>query len=322
MLLVYAWPVLAANFESADEYYEDALDLYYKKDFASAIIQLKNALQLDDRHLPAKILLGESYLGAGEPEAAIVQLHRARAQGDDENIVAVPIANSLLSQEKYQELEEYISRARRAPEVDSKLMVILGISYTQRQKFEKADQLFDRARQLAPENAEPLLAQASLALNNDDLNKVQNLVNLLRKIAPDNIDSWLLEGALLTRQNKPDLALAAFDRILLVNADYVTAKLRRSRILLDKDQFEIVIADLKPLWEEEFYEPELIYLYSMALARRGDTKLATQVLEEASRKIDYLGANLVDKHPSLPSCQLPSLTIKATILRPWKARKT
>jgi hypothetical protein len=62
---------LAANFESADEYYEDALKLYCKKDFACAIIQLKNALQLDDRHLPAKILLGESYLGVAESEVAL-----------------------------------------------------------------------------------------------------------------------------------------------------------------------------------------------------------------------------------------------------------
>ena len=121
---------MAANFESADEYYGDALKLYCKKDFTSTIIQLKNTPQLDDRHLPAKILLGESYLGVDESEVAIVQLHRARTQGADENIVAVPIANSLLSQEKYQELEEYISRARRAPEVDSKLMVILSISCT------------------------------------------------------------------------------------------------------------------------------------------------------------------------------------------------
>jgi lipopolysaccharide biosynthesis regulator YciM len=62
---------LAANFESANEYYEDALKLYCKKDFASAIIQLKNALQLDYRHLPAKILIGESYLGVGESEVAL-----------------------------------------------------------------------------------------------------------------------------------------------------------------------------------------------------------------------------------------------------------
>ena len=61
----------------------------------------------------------------------------------------------------------------------------------------------------------------------------------------------------------------------------------------------MVIAELKPLWEEELYDPEAIYLYSTALARSGNTALANKVLEDASRKIDYLGADLLDKHPTL-----------------------
>ncbi len=299
VLCLHSVPVYAADFDNADGYYEDALTFYRKKDFTSAIIQLKNALQLNDKHLPAKILLGEAYLGSGEPKAAEVQLRRARAQGADENLVAVPLCNTLLSQEKYQELEDYISRARRAPEVDSKLLVILGIAYTQQQKQEKADIAFNKARRLDPLNPEPLLAQASLALNNDDLDTVQKLLDQLRVLSPDSPDFRLLEGDLYSRRNKSEQALAIYNKILQSNPDYVTAKLRRARILLDKGQFEVVINELKPLWDEELYEPEAIYLYAMALARSGNTTLATKVLEDAGRKIDYLGANLVDKHPSL-----------------------
>lgn len=291
--------ISAVQFDSADEYYEDALSHYKKKDFTTTIIQLKNALQLNEKHLPAKILLGEAYLGSGEPQAAEAQLRRAREQGADENLVAVPIANSLMSQEKYQQLEEYVSRVRRAPEVDSKLSVILGIAYTKQQNYQEADLAFNKARRLDPGNPEPLLAQASLALNNDDLDSVKSLVTQLRDLSPDNPDLWLLEGDLHTRQNEPELALTAYDKILQINPDYVTARLRRARMLLDKGQFEVVIAELKPLWEEDLYEPEAIYLYAMALASSGRTDLATKVLEDASRKIDYLGANLVDKQPTL-----------------------
>ncbi|MFT5132008.1 MAG: putative PEP-CTERM system TPR-repeat lipoprotein [Gammaproteobacteria bacterium] len=228
-----------------------------------------------------------------------MQLRRARQEGADENLVAVPISNSLLSQEKYEDLKNYISRARRSPEVDSKLLVIMGIAYTQQQKYEEAEQAFKNARNLDPENPEPLLAQASLALNKDDLDTVQKLVALLHEIAPNSPDFWLLEGDLHLRQNNPDLALSSYDRILKVNPDYVTAKLRRSRILLNKGQFETVITELKPLWENGLSEPEAIYLYAMALARSDKTALATRVLEEASQRIDYLGTNLVDKHPTL-----------------------
>ena len=291
--------VAAVQFDSADKYYEDALIHYKNKDFTTAIIQLKNALQLDEKHLPAKILLGAAYLDAGEPAAAEVQLRRARSQGADENLVAVPIANSFLSQEKYRELEEYISRARRTPQVDSKLLVILGIAYTQQLKYQDAELAFNKARKLDPNNPEPLLAQTSLALNNDDLETAQELVNSLRQISSDNPDFWLVEGDLYFRQNKLELALNAYDRILQLNPDYVTAKIRRARILLEKGQFNVVIDELKPLWEEELYEADAVYLYSTALTRSGNAALANKVLEDASRKIDYLGANLVEKNPTL-----------------------
>ncbi len=291
--------IQSATFDSADKYYEDALLQYKRKDFTSAIIQLKNALQLDRDHLPAKILLGKAYLGSGEPHAAEVQLRRARQQGADEDLVAVPIGNSLLSQEKYQQLKEYISRARRAPEVDSKLMVILGIAYTQQLKFEEADLAFNKAHALDPLNPEPLLAQAGLALNKNDLDTVQDRIDLLRKLTPDSPDLMLVEGDLYLRKNNLDLALNNYNKILQKNPDYVTAKLRRARILLDRGQYDVVIAELQPLWEEELYEPEAVYLYSTALSRSGNTALANKVLEDAGRKIDYLGASLVDKHPTL-----------------------
>ncbi len=294
--LEVAW---AAEFDNADAYYEDALGKYRTKDFNAAIIQLKNALQLNEEHLPAKILLGESLLGSGEAQAAEAQLLRARKEGADENLVAIPIANSLLSQSKYVDLENYIARARRSAKIDSKLQVILGIAYTQQQEFTRASEAFNKARQLDPGNPEPLLAQGSIALNNDELEKVEELVQLVENISPGNTDLLLLKGDLHTRKNRHEHALRTYNEILQINPESVTAILRRARILLNRGEYEKIIADLKPLWEDELYDPEAIYLYSIALARSGNTEFATRVLEEASQKIDYFGANIVDKHPTL-----------------------
>jgi len=67
LLLLCLQPIIsrAVSFNSADKYYEDALIHNQKKDFTTAIIQLKNALQLDNKHLPAIILLGEAYISSG-----------------------------------------------------------------------------------------------------------------------------------------------------------------------------------------------------------------------------------------------------------------
>ena len=64
----------ASKNEQASRYYEDALVRYEKKDFAGAIIQLKNALQQDANMLAAPVLLGRSFLEKGQPNSAEVEL--------------------------------------------------------------------------------------------------------------------------------------------------------------------------------------------------------------------------------------------------------
>jgi Tfp pilus assembly protein PilF len=48
----------AAPENKASQYYEDALTRYEKHDVKGAIIQLKNALQIDKNMLPVHVLLG------------------------------------------------------------------------------------------------------------------------------------------------------------------------------------------------------------------------------------------------------------------------
>lgn len=50
----------------ASKYFEDALTRYEKKDIPGAIIQLKNALQIDPTMLPMQVLLGKALLQNGE----------------------------------------------------------------------------------------------------------------------------------------------------------------------------------------------------------------------------------------------------------------
>ncbi len=54
---------------------------YEKKDLDGAIIQLKNALQIDDSMLPVQMLLGKALLQNGEVAAAEVALLEALRLG-------------------------------------------------------------------------------------------------------------------------------------------------------------------------------------------------------------------------------------------------
>lgn len=66
LLLSTAGVLAQTDNSKAARFYEDALGRYERRDLAAAIIQLKNALQLDKTLLPVHELLGKALLLNGE----------------------------------------------------------------------------------------------------------------------------------------------------------------------------------------------------------------------------------------------------------------
>ena len=69
-LTALALSASAATDPKASRLYEDALQRFDKQDHAGAIVQLKNALQIDKSLLPVHVLLGKALLAKGEVSAA------------------------------------------------------------------------------------------------------------------------------------------------------------------------------------------------------------------------------------------------------------
>ena len=93
-------PLSIAADAKASKYYEDALVRYEKKDLAGAIIQLKNALQIDKNMLPVQMLLGKALLQNGDVVAAEVALSEALRLGVNRAEVVIPLGQTYLAQGK------------------------------------------------------------------------------------------------------------------------------------------------------------------------------------------------------------------------------
>lgn len=99
-----AQPVWAATDPQVSRLYEDALMRYEKKDMAGAIVQLKNALAVDNKNLSVQALLGKALLANKEVIAAEVALEEALRLGVNRAEIVVPLAQALLGQGKPQPL--------------------------------------------------------------------------------------------------------------------------------------------------------------------------------------------------------------------------
>src|SRR5215469_8331403 len=60
----------------------------------AAIIDLKNALQLEPKNVAARILLGECYLDLGQPTDAEAELSHAVTDGADPEKIILPLAQA------------------------------------------------------------------------------------------------------------------------------------------------------------------------------------------------------------------------------------
>ena len=96
LIVLAAAPAAAAD-ARASRFYEDALARYEKQDLAGAIIQLKNALQIDRNMLPVHVLMGKALLQNGEAVAAEVALTEALRLGVNRAEVVMPLAQAFVA---------------------------------------------------------------------------------------------------------------------------------------------------------------------------------------------------------------------------------
>ena len=285
--------------ESASQFYEDALIRFESRDYAGAIIQLKNALKTNPKDLPSRILLGKSFLKSGNAIAAEYELRIAREQGADSSIVSVPLADAFLKQGKFQELEEELERGQRNQDAEARILMISGIGYAQQQKFTQADLAFDRAAILDPGNPAPVVARAALAFNTGKPRRAKDLLEYAKSLDDANPEVWQLEGQIAEQDVDYPLALEAYERALAVNPELRDARVGRAAVLLMTGRADEAASSLVDIYDPDSFNPKTSYVYAMALEANGEKARSDEVLHDASDSLGRATPEFLDRHSTL-----------------------
>jgi len=96
---------------SAQEHYDRAVQFRDGKDTQATVIELKNALQIDPGHAPARWLLGLTYLETGNGAAAEKELERALEMDPENAEAAQHLSDVLLGMAQPERLAEQLARA-------------------------------------------------------------------------------------------------------------------------------------------------------------------------------------------------------------------
>ena len=96
--------VFSVQAASVDQYIDQAKQYEQKGEYRAAIIQLKNAVQQDDKQSQVRMLLAQAYLKIGDGASAEKELKRAKDLGADSELLMPMLGHAYIQQRKFKEV--------------------------------------------------------------------------------------------------------------------------------------------------------------------------------------------------------------------------
>lgn len=219
LLAPFALFALLASCDSADErvqeHFERGLELVEEGDPRKAILEFRNALQIDATHAPSNMAIARAYEETQNFRAAFVHYFK---------VIEVDEAN----------VEAHVK---------------LGQFYILGGDFEKSEESIERAIELDPEYAMAHTARATLAIAQEDYDLAREAIDVALAFDPDSPDAALVEVSLIQRTGSTAAALERLDAVIERNPDSAALQLAKLRILNQGDDIDAMARQLDVMVE-------------------------------------------------------------------------
>lgn len=299
LVLASCTPLALANDPKAAKFYEDALVRYERKDLAGAIIQLKNALQIDKTMLPVQVLLGQALLDNSDPVGAEVAFNEALRLGVSRVEVVIPLAQSLIGQGKHNQMLDapLFELAGLPAQTQRTLLLIMTQAYTEVARPLKAQRAAEDAQALSPQTPEVWLVEVPLRLRARQFSEAMAAVDKALKLAPTSAEAHHLRGAILHPQGRLAEALSAYEKALQLDPAHTEASLARAGLLVDLGRDKEASAELSNLLSRQPNEPRALYLQALLADRKGDRQASRAALSKITALMDPVPIDFLRYRP-------------------------
>ena len=285
----------------ASKYFEDALVRYDKKDLDGAIIQLKNALQVDPSMLPVQVLLGKALFENGEVAASEVALLEALRLGVNRVEIVIPLAQTYMAQGKQKLIFEQqpLLLPGLPPAVQQQLLLLRASASSDLGDGRGALKAIEDARAIDPKSPDVWLAEVPVRIRTRQFKEATAAAEHGLTLAPNSGEAWYQKGSVLHVLGEIKGALAAYDRALAANANHVDARIARTGIYIDLGRNNEASKDLEALLTIAPREPRASYLRALLAERNKDTAAANAALKTVTTLMDPVPIDFIRYRPQL-----------------------
>ncbi|MCW5614327.1 MAG: PEP-CTERM system TPR-repeat protein PrsT [Rhodocyclaceae bacterium] len=285
-LLVSAPGFAAGDVAAASRYYEDGLGRFQKGDVGGAILQLKNALQQDNKMLAVHLLLGRALLADGQLPAAEIALREALKLGVSPSEVAIPLGRLYLMGGRPRDVLDKVPVDGLPQGVAAEVQLMRAMAQGQLAQYRESAKSFEAARRLAPASAAPLVAEVPVLLGQGRIAEAAERADAAVALDGQSADAWNMRASVSHATGKVADALEGYGKALELQPSHVDARVARAALLLDLKRPADALRDLDYVREHARGEPRAGYLRAVIAEQRGDRKAAAAALAEVVELVD------------------------------------
>jgi len=233
--------------EKKEKHYLRALEYIKIADEKAAILELRNAIQLDAKFADARYQLGLLLLKNGDPQAAFAELQRAFSLDPKNADAGVKVAEFFLLSKSKEESRSYIQQ-------------VLGVN---------------------PDYPEAVALLANLELIDGNLQKAEEYIDKAIRNSPSNDKFHSIRGRILSAEDRWEEGEQAFRKAIELNPE-AFAHYRTLLMYYEQRKDEAAIGRLLDTMAPKFpNDPQLQLLYAGLYQKKGEWDKAEQAFLKA-----------------------------------------
>ncbi len=243
--------------------------------------------------MPARIQLGKTRLTVGNGEGAEKEFREARKLGADDNLVIVPLLDTLLLQGRYKDVLKEAKPQKYPKEYQSQIYDRMGSAELELKGFDYAEDYFNRSLSIQPGNVRAA-GKAMLSLKKGDLETARQRAETIVSKKPSAVEGWLVKAAIAVFSNELDEALRHYEHVILLEPNHLIAILRISSLLFDMQRYQEAVRFINTHREKFPWDPRFPYILVLAHSELGNPQEANKVLDEAFKLISAVSREQMD----------------------------
>jgi putative PEP-CTERM system TPR-repeat lipoprotein len=265
--------------DSPERLTASAKQYFAKRDYAAAVIQLKNALRQTPQNAELRYLLGAALLERRDPSSAEKELRRALELNYPAERVYAPLARALIETGQIEKVvQELADKTSADLDEAASLATSLGRAYLALGRPNEARDAFAGALTTKPDYAPAELGEARLLASEGKFSDAAQRVEEVLAKSPVHADALFLKGELLVAQGNGDAAIPVFEQAADANPSDIAPRRALISLLIDKRDFTQAAAHLERAKRAAKGDPRVDFLEALLALREGKPALAREAI--------------------------------------------